>query len=354
MCEAELIDSKPKPSVIPANPNEMIVSVMNMTEKEYRAYPALSYSKLSDIEKVGILAVNANVASIGKLRGVILGSVVDDVISNKLKKIPEYVKFIDKVPGSGTVTERAIESIIENFEFTDFYELDKNALEHHLGANRFMMNGMNQANFYQKLSNYVQFINASKSANEDTQIATMFDKSIIIKAIKRLRSIPYFSSSFEDTTEQAISFQNKFLAVINGVEIKCMLDAIKFNHVDKTITPIDIKTGAMKDSDFNSFYLQAYLKYNYYIQAGLYKVILVEYFKKHPIYFDYVVEDFRFVYSTTNPKHALSTEHLFIHTIDKKMYVESFKGFEYEEGGKKQFKLGIGHLVKFYKDNLVK
>lgn len=353
MSEAKLIEDAPKLTKAAAAPNKMTVSVMNMTEKEYRAYPALSYSRLSDIEKVGILAVNASVASIGKLRGVVLGSVVDDVISNKMSHLPEYLVTVDKIPGPGTVTEKAIEHIVQYFSFKTLIDIHKPDLEHFLGINGYMKNGMNQSNFVEKLVNYKEFIEASKVANDETQIVTKFDKQIIIKAIRRLRSISYFSETFVNTSLVSVEFQNKFLAVINGVEIKCMLDVLRFDHHRKRIIPIDIKTGAMSQSDFESFYYQAYLKYNYYIQAGLYRKVLVEYFKSHPKYFDYEVVDFRFVYSTTNPKTGLSEGNLFIHEISKQLYLDSFRGFDYEEKGVKSCKLGIAALIKFYKDNLV-
>jgi hypothetical protein len=354
MSEATLNESIEEKVALPLpSSNAMTISVMNMTEKEYRAYPAVSYSRLSDIEKVGILAVNANVASIGKLRGVVLGSIVDDVISNKLNEMPDYIVTVDKIPGSGTITEKAIESIVDTFDFVDFTELDKDDLEHHLGVNRFMLNGMNSSNYYAKLLNYKEFINASKAVNEDTQIITKFDFSIAKKAIKRLRSLPLFHYGFIDDSVSTLIYQMKLLAKVNGIEIKCMLDAIEIDHDRKVITPIDIKTGAMGKSDFASFFYQAYLKYNYYIQAGLYRKILLEYFKNHPIYYDYEVGNFMFIYSTTNPKTSLLEENLFIHTIDQKMYLDSFKGFAYEENGKPGIKVGIGELLKFYKDNKI-
>jgi len=329
----------------------MTVEVMRMNEKEYRAYPAVSYSRLSDIEKVGILAVNANVASIGKLRGVVLGSITDDVISNRLSGIPDYVKTVDKIPGSGTITELAIESIVEKLSFTNFMGIDKDKLEHFLGSGGFMKNGMTSANFHGKLANYQEYINALKAADADTQIITRFDLAITKKAILRLKAIYIFSDSFQNSSSRQVVFQRKFLAKVNGVEIKCMLDAIDINHDNKTITPIDIKTGVMTDGDFYSFYNQAYLKYNYYIQAGLYRKILVEFFKNVTKYKDYVVEDFMFIYSSTNPRNGLSIQELFIHSINKKMYLESFKGFTHYYRGDNFIKKGIGELLRFYKDN---
>jgi hypothetical protein len=331
----------------------MSVEVLDMTEKEYRAYPALSYSRLSDIEKVGIDAVNANVASIGKLRGVVLGSIVDDIVSNKLENAPDYIVKVDKIPGSGTITDRAIEAFLKQTNFGQFIDVPKGYIKKFLNDNGFMKNGMNDSNFYEKLVNYEGFINASSNADEDTQIVTEYDYKIAMKSAKRLRDkYPLFSASFKDNSEDTLTYQVKLLAKINGIEIKCMLDAVHFDHVNKTIEPIDIKTGALSESDFQSFYHGAYLRYNYYIQAGLYRKIVTEYFKRDLSYSDYEVLPFKFVYSTTNPKTSMRSEDLFVHIISQEEYVKSFKGFDYvDTEGMPACKLGIGELVRFYKEN---
>jgi hypothetical protein len=346
-------ESDRKRELAMSSPSYMHVREMLMDEKEYRAYPALSYSRLSDIEKIGIDAVNASANNIGKLRGVVLGSIVDDIISNKLSKTPIYIVKVNKIPGNGTITELAIEAIVKDLYFTNFINLDSLTLENYLVANRFMKNGMNSTNFHEKLVNYNEYINALKYAKEDTQIVTEFDYKILIKSAQRLRNqYPLFSSAFVNNKNESLDYQTKFLATINGLQIKCMLDAIHFDHVAKTIKPLDIKTGAMSKGDYESFYHEAYLRYNYYIQAGLYRKIAIEYFKNHTTYHDYEVLEFEFVYSTTNPKTSLSEQNLYVHTISTEEYKKSFKGFDYlDEQGMPACKLGIGELVRFYKEN---
>jgi hypothetical protein len=332
------------------NNSGIVVNVLNCDEKEYRKHPALSYSRLSDIATVGLAAVNAPANNkIGKLRGVMLGSIIDEVISNKYDHIPRDVVYVKKIPGNGTVTDLAINKMVDLLSFTEIKSYEKDALMHFLGSNGFMINGMNNSNFHEKILNYEEYINALKKGGNDVRIVAEYDGKVIKKAINRLRSIPFFSASFKNNDSESVIYQLKFLAKINGIEIKCMLDAIVIDHVNKTICPIDIKTGVLDKAGFEDFFEQAYLKYNYYIQAGLYRKILFEYLKTHTMYKEYKVLDFKFIYSTTNPKTYQSTPDLFIHDISSEYYLDSFKGFNY----KGSYYKGIAELVDFYRANVI-
>lgn len=327
----------------------MTVTIMHCNEKEYRKHPALSYSRLSDIATAGLAAVNAPANNnIGKLRGVMLGSIVDEVISNRMDSLPSDVFFVKKIPGPGTVTDAAINKMVKDLTFTRIEAYDKHSLMHFLGSNGFMINGMNNSNFDEKIMNYAEYVNLLKHKGEDAKIVTEYDKKVIQKAIVRLRKLPFFSASFKNDNKTSIIYQLKFLAKINGIEIKCMLDALYIDDIEKTICPIDIKTGVLDKGGFSDFVEQAYLKYNYYIQAGLYRKILFEYCKTHGKYKDYKVIDFKFIYSTTNPKTFQSVNDLFIHTIINEDYMNSFKGFTHNG----QYYKGIAQLVNFYRENV--
>lgn len=339
------------------NKRRMNVSLMEATEEEYRANPAVSYSRLSDVEKIGLEAVHGTKKEdISRLRGVVLGSIVDDVVSNKLEKMPSYVVVVEKAPGSGTITEQAIDCLITKAKFKVLDDLSDKELEEFLKDNNFMRNGMNSGNFLKKMYNYEEYINSKRkhALNPKVMFVNKYDKSIIKKAIKRLRTNHLFKAEFVDFPSQSLIYQMKFLALVDGVLIKCMLDAVHINHIDKTIEPIDIKTGVLDKPERAAFMTGPYLTYNYYIQAGLYRKIVTEYFMHQVKYQDYLVLPFVFVYSTTNPKTALSVEELFVHTITEVEYMQSFKGFSWtDDTGNPVEKKGIGELFRFYRDNTV-
>lgn len=321
-----------------------------ISEKEYRALDALSYSRMRDIAEIGKDAVNAPANnSIGHLRGVILGSLVDEMISNKQTSFPKNVCFVNKIPGPETVTQSAIEAINKKFNYVHYEDLNGSDVGNFLLISGFMRNGMNLGNFESKLLNYKEYIYNLKN-HQNSVIITNYDKTVVLGAVKRLRKNMFFSENFKnDSKGVSIYYQIKMLANINGIPVKCMFDAIIVDHFKKQIQIIDIKTGVLDKPEFKAFFEEAYLKYGYYIQAGLYRKIAIEYFKNNNKFHDYEVVDFTFVYSTTNPKTHLSVKDLFIHEMGGAAYIDSFKGFSYD--GKNY--PGIGELFTFYKKHKI-
>lgn len=343
------------------NSRRMKVCLMDITEAEYRAHPAVSYSRLSDVEKVGMAALDGSPKEdISKLRGVVLGSIVDEVISNKLDKLPQHIKTAEKIPGTGTITDLAIDCILDKLNLKKFDAISEADLKEFLIDNNLMRNGMTNANFLKKMYNYEEYIDKriKHKDNPNAIFVNKFDLQIIKMAIKRLRKLRLFRSDFEDNVVETLSYQSKFLAEINGVKIKCMLDALFIDHLLKTIEPIDIKTGVLDVPDESAFFHGAYLTYNYYIQAGLYRKIIEEYFMHIEQYRNYTVLPFKFVYSTTSPKKSHTCEDVFVHVVDDNKHMESFKGFTHKtlnaDGSINEIKKnGIAELFKFYSDNSI-
>lgn len=335
------------------NKKRLNVRVMDMDEAQYRAHPAVSYSKLSEVESVGEEAVHGVKKDISKLRGVVLGSVVDYVISNKLAKLPPFVVKVEKSPGAGTITDLAIDLLVQETSAKKLEEIADIDLEHFLDVNHFMRNGMNSSTYLKKMYNYEDYIDKKlKHKGDDNAVyINSYDLTIVKLAIKRLRKMNVFTAEYKDSPEYELIYQQKFLAELDGIEIKCMLDACYIDHVNKLIKPIDIKTGVLDKPEPEAFFDGPYLTYNYYIQAGLYRKVLQEYFAHHVDYQDYSVEPFKFVYSCTNPKTAVLVDKCFTHDVSEDQHLVAFRGFHFiEKDGTAVFKKGIGELFRFYRE----
>jgi hypothetical protein len=339
-----------------------VVRLEYFKESDYRALDALSYSRLSDIEKVGIVAVNAPANNISNLRGISLGSIVDNVISKRLNKIPIDIHPINKFPSQGSITHIIAHSIVKNLTFTTFNDLAEQDIVDLANKEKLYTNGINASNIYLRMKNFAEFINVLKIGVKEENLVTKFDYTIADKAIKRLHQINIFlpeypskrhSISGFDQNISHIEYQAMFLATINGIQFKCMLDALHFDHINKIIKPIDIKTGVLHQNSMEFFLEDCYYYYNYYIQSGMYRTIVTEYFKYHSLYKDYKVDDFEFIYSSTNPRFSLKINEPFVFTITKNMHLESFKSIEIIGVTKnKSKKPGIVELFNFYKDNV--
>lgn len=109
-----------------------------------------------------------------------------------------------------------------------------------------------------------------------------------------------FSSKYFDHTVEGVEiiYQYKFLAEVNGVKCKGMLDCVLIDHNEKKIYPVDLKTGESPAEKFN----EVILLHKYYIQGALYKEALRNIVANDPDLEGYSVEEFEFLYiSKLNP-----------------------------------------------------
>ncbi len=98
------------------------------------------------------------------------------------------------------------------------------------------------------------------------------------------KDILHPSLKIEMMHQVAISFK------FNKVNIKVLLDILQVDHKNKTIRPIDLKTGSDKN------FLKNYNKYSYWMQASLYYLAILSLVKKYKKLKDYKVLPFQFLY----------------------------------------------------------
>jgi hypothetical protein len=89
--------------------------------------------------------------------------------------------------------------------------------------------------------------------------------------------------------------------------IKCILDKVIINHNNKTIQPIDLKSGSVSSKEFMS----NFFKFKYYLQGTLYNAGVFNEYKKL-INANYELLPFKYIYLPTfdynNPKTFILTE----------------------------------------------
>ena len=96
-------------------------------------------------------------------------------------------------------------------------------------------------------------------------------------------------SELEIVYQLPIFFNHKTL------DCKALLDMVIFNHSDKTIQPIDIKTTSGRTVHFPT----SFRKYRYDIQAAWYTLALEYYKNSNIFYFDYTILPFKFIVEST-------------------------------------------------------
>ena len=268
-----------------------------VTEEEYRADHALSYSTLAKFERGGFNELNKLFDKV-ESPSLTFGSAVDSLITggeaefNERFLVAEFPSISDNLIQIAKTlharygeTHRSVDTISDNIlaevgKECDFYANDKYA------NYRVKLIKENCNEFYNLL-----YLSANKTIL-DTQ--TYGD---VLRAVEALRvsenTREYFNGNDPFTPEIEMLYQLKFKATLNGIDYRCMFDGLKVDHINKTIQPIDLKTSFKKEWDF----YKSFIEWNYQIQNRLYYRILLdnikrdEYFKEFKIlpYKDIVV-----------------------------------------------------------------
>lgn len=138
--------------------------------------------------------------------------------------------------------------------------------------------------------------------SEGKILLTKEEQGVVDKVVYSLTGAPPTKDYFIDNASRDIYFQKVVYFTYRGIRCKALLDMIVVDHVDKTVTPIDIKTLG----DFTYKFPQAMKTRRYDIQAAWYLEALQSSMKEEGCPFvGYAIQPFTFlVESTITPGNA--------------------------------------------------
>jgi hypothetical protein len=302
----------------------------DISEKEYRALPYPSYSLFSSIAKYGPEAMFGVKEDISDLDGIIIGSIADSKVTEH--KDPDGLVVIDKKPSNKAL--KAIKKLCERDDLVD----TKNILS--VKNKAIVSEVCKEVDYYKTkdadghvtaLKKYKKYANALYSANGDTLFASKYQYDTATYLTKAIFSKYGFLKAQKDN----IVGQSKFVGKIDGMDVKCMLDFILIDHARKLIVPFDLKTGI---GEHHTFFETGYLGWGYYIQASLYRELLIQEIAKHPELSDYTVDNFRFLFCGRQDFLPV------IYKVTDKQHKAGFDGFEH----KGTYYPGIHELIADY------
>lgn len=265
----------------------------NVTEEQYRADPALSYSTLSRFDREGF-------ANIDKLfdkqetPSLLLGSIVDTILTdgedefNNRFVVAEYpdipdsiIQIVKALFNEFSVTHRTLESI-PNEEVIGF-------------ASRF-----NYQNNW-KPETRAKVIKEKGNRYYDLLYLTV-DKTLVsqdmyndsLRMVDALRTSEatkwYFADNNPFEPEIERYYQLKFKGEFKGIPIRCMFDELIVLHEEGVIIPVDLKTTKDVITFEDSFF-----SWRYYIQAQMYAEILKQNLKDDEYFSKFKIEEYRFI-----------------------------------------------------------
>lgn len=299
-----------------------------MTDKiqKYRDYEALSYSRLS-----GLASHPRSLIADEKKESAALnfGSLVDCLMFSPDQFDKQFYRTSFKKPGGEMM--KWLDAYL-NYELPVDYSLndtDEIILKARVisGYNKSLKDETALKKFHEECDNYINELSAANGriivTNEE------FDKAINYQTrlLSNEFTMDYFNEGLFGNLE--IKFQHDIYYILEDVPFKSLLDIVVFDHKNKTITPLDLKTTSESVLAFEG----EFLKWKYYIQAGLYRKALAL------VYPDYKILPFKFIIIN-------EFEEPFIWGVDEQLHSVSLLGGMLRSGRKIK---GVYQLIEEYK-----
>lgn len=275
----------------------------NVTEEEYRADPALSYSTLAKYERSGFNCID-NLFDKIETSSLTFGSAVDSIITGGMDEFNS--RFINI---SFPAVSNSIITIVK--ELFNGLSNEYNRLED--VPDSFIINACVNNEYHNNWKPATRVKNIKEEGSKYYELLYLADTKTILdddtynsvlRAVDALRNFHedgfyYFQmdNPFDNIKRY---YQLKFKGVFDGVEYRNMADLIVVNYDNKTVLPIDLKTSSHTEYEF----YKSFIDWRYDIQSRLYWQIIRQNMDKDSYFKDFKLLDYKFIVvnkKTLNP-----------------------------------------------------
>lgn len=267
---------------------------LQISEEEYRADPALSYSTLARYEREGFNNLDKLFDRI-ETPSLTFGSAVDSIITGGQEEF-ESRFLVAEFPSIPDTIMKIVNSVFREFHdiHSNLNSVPDTEIIHRASIFNYQPNWRPETRarvIKEKGSDYYNllFIAEDKTIL-DTQ--TYQDVCNAVKVLKESNSTKYYfaeDNPFEPNIERL--YQLKFKTVLNGIPYRCMFDELIVDYEKKYILPIDLKTSSTNDREWD--FPKHYLHWGYQIQNRLYVRILQNVLSKDNYFKDFKIWPYR-------------------------------------------------------------
>lgn len=286
---------------------------LQITEQQYRDLELPSYSMCAAIDKQGIDVVGGT-KTVFDLK---FGSLVDMMCFEHHRVDDVFYKGVSTKPPTTNV-KQICDYILQNLEgnigkegvkITPLGRRKSIKISNKLSSYRDeILHGRNKCAVYKNYSDDKVVETVVKAGSQYFKDKITARGKILIKpemwdlasqTAATLITHPFTAKYFQTNVPGIeIIYQYKAKAIVNGYEVKVMLDCLVVNHKAKLIIPVDLKTGEYSCKEFPMYFTS----YRYHLQGGLYRSVLQSIVDSDFDLMGYTVKEFEFVYiSKLNP-----------------------------------------------------
>ena len=265
---------------------------LNITEKQYHALPAWSYSLIARYAREGFSSIASLHEPVEETSSMRFGSLFDSFLTKGKQTLNDYFVTDVSVPDA---ERKALEYISDRTDkpHAKINELSQDDLMAYCDECKYQPRWGYKARV-DHLSAYEDYYDALRTGRH---IVSSTDWNDALSMFNIFRKDPYLKELFgtKNTKDVEYLYQLKFQINFKteagtDVLLKIMPDLIKVDHKAKTVQPVDLKTSSLPGYQFK----ENFLKFRYDIQAQLYSDVLEMILKKAEGYEDYTILPYLF------------------------------------------------------------
>ena len=265
-----------------------------VSEEEYRADPALSYSTLARYEREGFNNLDKLFDRI-ETPSLTFGSAVDSIITGGQEEFDERF-MVAEFPSMPDSIVKIIKSLYKQYAGTyrSLLNIPDSSIIRETEDQNYQMNWKPETRAKVIREKGTDYYNLLFVAGDRCIIDTQTYQDVVnaVKVLKESSSTKlYFADDnpFEPDIERL--YQLKFKGEFDGITYRNMADLIIVNHKEKWVKPVDLKTSSHTEWDF----YKSFVDWRYDIQARLYWSIIRQNMDKDEYFKDFKLLDYDFI-----------------------------------------------------------
>lgn len=265
-----------------------------VSEKGYRADPALSYSTLARYEREGFNNLDKLFDRI-ETPSLTFGSAVDSIITGGQEEFDERF-MVAEFPSMPNSIVKIIKSLYKQYAGTyrSLLNIPDNSIIRETEDQNYQMNWKPETRAKVIKEKGTDYYNLLFVAGDRCIIDTQTYQNVVnaVRVLKESNSTKlYFADDnpFEPDIERL--YQLKFKGEFDGITYRNMADLIIVNHKEKWVKPVDLKTSSHTEWDF----YKSFVDWRYDIQARLYWSIIRQNMDKDEYFKDFKLLDYDFI-----------------------------------------------------------
>lgn len=284
-----------------------------VTEEEYRADPAYSYSTIAKFTREGFEKLDKLFDKV-ESPSLLFGSMVDTLLTDGQEAFDERF-FVADFPEIPDTIKKIVDSMYDNLadEYMSIADIPDKVLLPYIDMHDYQRNWKAETRCKVVKEKAGEYYNL-KHLSEGKQVVSskLYEDTLAcIEALKTSEATRWYFA--EDNPFDGIQryYQLKFKGEYEGIQLRCMADLIICDTVNKVIIPCDLKTSYKIEDNF----YKSFIEWSYFEQASLYAEIIKQNIAKYEEFKDYKVLDYRFIVISNGTKKPLVWEWPLTHAL---------------------------------------